>query len=75
MLTLDMICQAQHRLRGLLHRTPLVHSATLSNHLGAQVYLKLEFLQIEQFVQVGSVMGEEEPLLDGKLSQKRKSSS
>jgi len=40
-----MICQAQHHLRGLLHRTPLVHSATLSSHLGAQVYLKLEFLQ------------------------------
>lgn len=45
MLTLDMICQAQHRLRGLLHRTPLIPSATLSRHLGAQVYLKLEFLQ------------------------------
>jgi threonine dehydratase len=40
-----MICQAQQRLRGLLHRTPLVHSASLSDHLGAQVYLKLEFLQ------------------------------
>ena len=45
MLTLEMICQAQHRLRGLLHRTPLVHSTALSSHLGAQVYLKLEFLQ------------------------------
>jgi threonine dehydratase len=44
-LTLDMICRAQHRLRGLVHRTPLVHSATLSAHLGAPTYLKLEFLQ------------------------------
>ncbi len=45
MLTLEMICQAQHRLRGLVHRTPLVYSATLSAHLGAPVYLKLECLQ------------------------------
>jgi threonine dehydratase len=44
-LTLEMICQAQHRLRGLIQRTPLVPSATLSKHLGASVYLKLEFLQ------------------------------
>jgi threonine dehydratase len=45
MLTLEMICQAQHRLRGFVHRTPLIHSATLSTHLGAAVYLKLECLQ------------------------------
>src|SRR5205807_10617629 len=45
MLTLEMICQAQHRLRGRVHRTPLVHSAALSAHLGARVYLKLECLQ------------------------------
>ncbi len=45
MLTLEMICQAQHHLRGLVHRTPLVHSTTLSAHLGAPVYLKLECLQ------------------------------
>ena len=45
MLTLDLICQAQRRLRGLVHRTPLVPSATLSAHLGARVYLKLECLQ------------------------------
>jgi threonine dehydratase len=45
MLTLDMICQAQHRLRGLVHRTPLVHSAALSAHLGARVHLKVECLQ------------------------------
>src|SRR5438128_1532798 len=44
-LTLEMICQAQHRLRGRVHRTPLVPSTTLSDHLGARVYLKLEFLQ------------------------------
>lgn len=45
MLMLETICQAQHRLRGLVRRTPLVHSATLSNHLGAHVHVKLEFLQ------------------------------
>jgi threonine dehydratase len=45
MLPLNLICQAQHRLRGLVHRTPLVHSAALSARLGAPVYLKLECLQ------------------------------
>jgi threonine dehydratase len=40
-----MIAQARHRLHGLLHRTPLVHSAALSSQLGAEVYLKLECLQ------------------------------
>jgi threonine dehydratase len=44
-LTLDMICRAQHRLRGLVHRTPLIHSETLSTHLGAPTYVKLECLQ------------------------------
>ncbi len=44
-MSLELICQAQRRLRGLVHRTPLVRSATLSDHLGAQVYLKLECLQ------------------------------
>ncbi|MBI3822920.1 MAG: threonine/serine dehydratase [Planctomycetes bacterium] len=44
-LTLDLICRAQHRLRGLVHRTPLIHSTTLSAHLGAPTYLKLELLQ------------------------------
>jgi threonine dehydratase len=44
-LSLDLICRAQHRLRGLVHRTPLIHSETLSAHLGAPTYLKLECLQ------------------------------
>jgi threonine dehydratase len=44
-LTLDLICQARHRLHGRLRRTPLVHSETLSHRLGADVYLKLECLQ------------------------------
>jgi threonine dehydratase len=44
-LTLDFICRAQHRLRGLVHRTPLIHCKTLSDHLGAPTYLKLECLQ------------------------------
>jgi threonine dehydratase len=45
MLSLDLICQAQNRLRGLVHRTPLVHSAALSARLGAKAFLKLECLQ------------------------------
>ena len=40
-----MIAQAQHRLRRLVHRTPLVPSAALSSRLGAPTYLKLECLQ------------------------------
>jgi threonine dehydratase len=44
-LSLDLICRAQHRLRGLVHRTPLSHSATLSAELGAPTFLKLELLQ------------------------------
>lgn len=44
-ISLEMVCQAQRRLRGLVHRTPLVRSETLGAHLGTQVYLKLECLQ------------------------------
>jgi threonine dehydratase len=45
LLSLEMICRAQHRLRGLVHRTPLVPSAALSDSLGVRVSLKLELLQ------------------------------
>jgi threonine dehydratase len=45
MLTLELICQARRALAGLVHRTPLVPSKTLSEHLGVDVYLKLENLQ------------------------------
>jgi threonine dehydratase len=45
MLSLDLLCRAQNRIRGLVHRTPLVRSAALSEALGAKVYLKLELLQ------------------------------
>src|SRR5262245_1090630 len=45
MLTLDLIQQARDRVRGRVHRTPLVPSATLSRLLGARVSLKLECLQ------------------------------
>src|ERR1700722_8823948 len=45
MLNLEMICQAKNRIRGLVHRTPLIHSAALSDYLGTKVYLKLELLQ------------------------------
>jgi threonine dehydratase len=45
MLSLESIVRAQHRIRGRVHRTPLIPSAALSAHLGARVYLKLECLQ------------------------------
>lgn len=45
MLPLDLIRAAQQRLRGIVHRTPLVRSATVSRVLGASVSLKLECLQ------------------------------
>ena len=45
LLTPELVLQAQQRLAGYLHRTPLVHSQTLSDRLGAEVYLKLECLQ------------------------------
>lgn len=45
MLPLDTIRSAQQHLRGLVHRTPLVASATLSERLGARVFLKVECLQ------------------------------
>ncbi|HTN03909.1 MAG TPA: threonine/serine dehydratase [Planctomycetaceae bacterium] len=43
--SVDLILQAQRQIRGLVHRTPLAHSVTLSEHLGVPVYLKLECLQ------------------------------
>src|SRR4051794_26738698 len=45
MLPLEMVCRAQNRIRGLVHRTPLVPSVALSDYLGTKVYLKLELLQ------------------------------
>jgi threonine dehydratase len=45
MLSLDMVCRAQNRIRGLVHRTPLIPSGALSAYLGTKVYLKLELLQ------------------------------
>lgn len=45
MLPLNLICQAQHRLRNRVHRTPLVPSTALSERLGVPVWLKLELLQ------------------------------
>jgi threonine dehydratase len=45
MLPIELIRQAQARLRGRVHRTPLVRSAALSERLGVPVWLKLELLQ------------------------------
>jgi threonine dehydratase len=44
-LTPAMIEQARDRLRGLVHRTPLVRSRALGERLGCEVYLKLECFQ------------------------------
>src|SRR5215831_8839779 len=45
MLTLADVHAARDRIRGRLHRTPLVSSATLGRELGCRVSLKLECLQ------------------------------
>jgi threonine dehydratase len=39
------VLAAAHRLRGVVDRTPLVHSASLSAHCGVDVHLKCEHLQ------------------------------
>ena len=39
------VLAAAHRLRGVIDRTPLVHSSALSESLGIDVYLKCEFRQ------------------------------
>ena len=44
-MTLDDIRSARERIAGRVARTALVRSATLSAHLGAKVYLKLELFQ------------------------------
>src|SRR3954463_2534651 len=43
--TAAQVIAAAHRLRGVADRTPLIHSAVLSELLGADVYLKCEQLQ------------------------------
>jgi threonine dehydratase len=45
MIPLDLIRQAQLRIRGRVHRTPLVRSAAVSDRLGVPTWLKVELLQ------------------------------
>jgi len=45
MLSLDDVYLARERIGGRLHRTPLLTSATLSKHVGADVRFKAELLQ------------------------------
>jgi threonine dehydratase len=45
LLPLELIQDAQRRIAGRLHRTPLVASNALSEQLGAKIFLKLECLQ------------------------------
>ena len=42
---INSIKQAQQRIKGFVKRTPLEHSETLSNYLGANVFIKLELFQ------------------------------
>lgn len=43
--TIQDLRDAQERLRGVAHRTPVVRSKTLDEHFGAEVWLKCEHLQ------------------------------
>jgi threonine dehydratase len=45
LITLDDIRSARQRIEGRVLRTPLVHSKTLSKHLGTNVFLKQELFQ------------------------------
>lgn len=45
LLTLEHVREAQRRIAGRLHRTPLIHSTAVSADLGVPTYLKLECLQ------------------------------
>ena len=45
MIDLEDIQAARGRVAGLIHRTPLVRSSTLSERAGTNVYLKLELFQ------------------------------
>ena len=45
MIRLEDVQAARERVDGLVHRTPLVRSTTLSERAGTNVYLKLELLQ------------------------------
>ena len=69
MLNLDLIAQAGNRLRGLVHRTPLLHSAALSERLGAPVYLKLECLQKTGSFKVRGVINTLQQLSDEERSR------
>jgi threonine dehydratase len=45
LLTLDDVYAARERIAGRLHRTPMLSSRTLSEHVGAAVHFKAELLQ------------------------------
>jgi threonine dehydratase len=45
LLTLDDVHVARERIAGRLHRTPMLSSRTLSEHVGAPVHFKAELLQ------------------------------
>ena len=45
MISIDAVERAAQTIAGRVHRTPLLHSATLSDRLGAAAYLKAELFQ------------------------------
>ncbi len=45
MISMCEVYQARKRIGGRVHRTPLVHSPSLSREIGSSIYLKLESLQ------------------------------
>ncbi|MEX0582797.1 MAG: hydroxyectoine utilization dehydratase EutB [Sneathiella sp.] len=45
-ITIDDIRRARQRISGMVRQTPLVHSVTLSEAVGSDIYLKYEHLQI-----------------------------
>jgi threonine dehydratase len=45
LVTLDDVYAARERIAGRLHRTPLLHSRTMSEHVGVPVHFKAELFQ------------------------------
>ena len=45
-LNLEKIEEAHHKIKGFIRKTPLIHSAYLSELCNNNIYLKLEILQL-----------------------------
>ena len=64
MVTLEEIRQAADFLKGLVHRTPMMGSAYLSNRIGARIALKLELFQKTGSFKVRGVLNKLNALTD-----------